>query len=230
MTLVDLNIWLETPEGLHKLTALGFYTRLRITQLLLPLLACATGISRVINIAGGTKEGTLYPTDMQALTVPLYAIRGHLTTLITLSHEALATRAPSVSFIQVFPGAVKTALFDRMSGWVGFVMRNLMNLAGNWFLVPIQESGERNVFLSTSAAFPAAEEGNDGIRVVDGVHVAKGTDGTVGSGVYSLDYDGTEAGQSVMDLLGEYREERMVERVWEHAQAEFERIARHATV
>ncbi|RJE19551.1 hypothetical protein PHISCL_08106, partial [Aspergillus sclerotialis] len=84
----------ETSEGLHTLAALTFYTRLRITQRLLPLLQNSTSLSRVINIAGGTKEGTLYADDFQALTIPFYAIRGHLATLITLGHEALAARAP----------------------------------------------------------------------------------------------------------------------------------------
>lgn len=217
---------LETSEGLHALTALAFYTRLRITQLLLPLLKRSTSLSRVINIAGGTKEGTLYPSDMQALTTPLYAIRGHLTTLITLGHEALAARAPGVSFLQVFPGAVQTALFDRMPAPVGLVMRCFIALAGRWVLVPVQESGERNVFLATSAAFPGRDDGGerDRIGLVEGLSVAKGVDGKPGSGVYSLDYDGAEAGQGVMDLLEGYRKEGMVERVWEHAQAEFERI------
>jgi len=59
---------------------------------------------------------------------------------------------------------------------------------------------------------------------VESLSVAKGVDGKPGSGVYSLDYDGSEAGQSVMDLLGGYRKEGIVDRVWEHAQAEFERI------
>lgn len=216
----------ETSEGLHALTALGFYTRLRITQLLLPLLKRSTGhLSRVINIAGGTKEDTLYPSDMQALTTPLYAIRGHITTLITLGHEALAARAPGVSFLQVFPGAVQTALFDRIPGPVGLVMRCFVALAGRWVLVPVQESGERNVFLATSGAFPGRDGGErDGIELVEGLSVAKGVDGKPGSGVYSLDYDGAEAGQSIMNLLEGYRKEGMVERVWEHAQAEFERI------
>lgn len=178
----------------------------------------------MVNIAGGTKEGTFYPSDIQALNVPLHAIRGHLTTLITLGHEALAARAPSVSFIQVFPGTVKTALFDRMEGVLGFVLRCWVNLAGSWLLVPVQESGERNVFLSTSAAFPAADGGRDGVGLVEGVQVATGTNGTAGSGVYSLDYDGTEAAQGTVDLLAKYREEGMVERVWEHAQTEFGRI------
>lgn len=130
-----------------------------------------------------------------------------------------------MSFLQVFPGAVQTALFDRIPGPVGLVMRCFVALAGRWVLVPVRESGERNVFLATSGAFPGRNGGErDGIELVEGLSVAKGVDGKPGSGVYSLDYDGAEAGQSIMDLLEGYRKEGMVERVWEHAQAEFERI------
>lgn len=223
----SLIIPIETSEGLHTLAALTFYTRLRMTQLLLPLLQRSTRLARVVNIAGGTKEGPIYPSDMQAFNVPLHAIRGHLTTLISLSYEALTAKAPDVSFLQVFLGAIKTALFDRMPGVAGFVMRCVITLAGKWLLVPIQERGERNAFFSTNGAFPARYGDGDsknGVEVMEGLGVARGTDGNIGSGVYSVDYDGTEAGQSVMDLLGNYREEDMVERVWGHAQAEFDRI------
>lgn len=96
---------------------------------------------------------------MQALAIPLCAIRGHLTTLIILGHEALASRAPGVSFLQVSPGAVQTALFDRVPGPVGFMMRCFIALAGRWVLVQVQESGERNVFLATSGAFPGRDGG-----------------------------------------------------------------------
>lgn len=85
---------------------------------------------------------------------------------------------------------------------------------------------ERNVFHATSGAFPGRDDGGerDGIDLAEGLSVAKGVDGKPGSGVYSLDYDGTEAGQDVVDLLEGYRKEGMIERVWDHAQAEFERI------
>lgn len=96
---------------------------------------------------------------MQALATPLCAIRGHLTTLIILGHEALASRAPGVSFLQVSPGAVQTALFDRVPGPVGLMMRCFIALAGRWVLVQVQESGERNVFLATSGAFPGRDGG-----------------------------------------------------------------------
>lgn len=106
-------------------------------------------------------------------------------------------------------------------------MRCLITLAGKWLLVSIQESGERNAFFSTSGAFPARNEDGDGkdgvgVDMVEGLGVARGMAGNVGGGAYSVDYDGTEAGQSVMDLLENYRHEDIIERVWEHAQAKFD--------
>lgn len=178
-----------------------------------------------MNIAGGSTEGYFYPSDMQALDVPLYAIRGHLSTLITLGHEALAARAPDVSFMQVFPGAVRTPLFDQTPGVLGVLVRCFVAVAPRWLFVPIEESGERNLFFATSGAYPAREgNGKSGVQVVEGVDIARCVDGNTGSGVYSMDYDGTEAGQKIVDLLKQYREEGMVQRVWEHAQEVFGRI------
>lgn len=178
-----------------------------------------------MNIAGGATEGYFYPSDMQALNVPLYAIRGHLSTLITLGHEALAARAPDVSFIQAFPGAVRTPLFDQMPGVMGVVLRCFVTVAPRWLFVPIEESGERNVFFATSGAYPAREgNGRNGVQLGEGVDIARSVGSDTGSGVYSIDYDGTEAGQSIMDLLEQYRKEGMVQRVWEHMQEEFRRI------
>lgn len=162
---------------------------------------------------------------MQGLNVPLYAIRGHLATLITLSHEALAARAPDASFIHVFPGAVKTALFDHMPGVIGVALRCFTTVAERWLCVPIGESGERNVFFATSEAYSGREGSRkNGAELGDGVDFARSVDGNTGGGVYSIDYDGTEAGQSIVDLLEQYRKEGMVETVWEHTQEEFERI------
>lgn len=92
--------------------------------------------------------------------------------------------------------------------------------------VPIRESGERNVFFATSGAFPGRGDGGaaKGVGLVEGVSVARGVDGRVGGGVYSVGYDGMGAGDGVVGLLEGYRREGMVERVWEHAVGEFERI------
>lgn len=91
--------------------------------------------------------------------------------------------------------------------------------------MPIEESGERNVFFATSGAYPAREgNGRNGLQLGEELDIARSVDGDTGSGVYSIDYDGTEAGQSIMDLLEQYRKEGMVQRVWEHAQEVFRRI------
>jgi len=106
-----------------------------------------------------------------------------------------------------------------MEGFMGVVMRMYFWLAGRWICVPLKECGERHLWLATSGRFPGRgeAEGKDG---------ARGSDGVVGSGVYSVGWDGESAGDKVVELLAKYREEGMVERVWEHAEGEFKRITR----
>lgn len=81
------------------------------------------------------------------------------------------------------------------------------------------------MFISQRVAFPSRDGGErDGVGLVEGLSLANGVDGKPGSGLYSLNYDASEIGEGSMFLLERYRKEGMVERVWEHAQAEFEGI------
>lgn len=192
---------------------------------MLPLLERATSLRRVVNIAAGAKEGHLFPDDWQALNMPLSSLRGHLGSLTTLSLEALAKRTPTVGFVHVFPGLVLTGLFDHIPGILGRFMRCWFWAIGPWMAVPIDESGKRNVFLSTSAAYPAREgDGANGVSLPDGVSVTRGSDGVNGSGVYSIDYDGTEGSKATLTLLDQYRKDGMIEKVWEHLQDTFKII------
>lgn len=52
-----------------------------------------------------------------------------------------------------------------------------------------------------------------------------GTDGKKSSGVYSVDWDGESASGDVLELLAEYREKGMVDKVWQHLEEEFARIS-----
>lgn len=56
------------------------------------------------------------------------------------------------------------------------------------------------------------------------VAVARGTNGEIGSGVYSVDLEGESSGPKVQDLLARFREEGLVERFWKHTEEEFRRI------
>ena len=125
------------------------------------------------------------------------------------------------------PGAVKTALYDRVEGIVGVLMRAVVSVVGYWVGVPIEECGERQLYLATSARYPAASVGGDGgsgVPLGDGDDLARGTTGEVGSGVYSVLWDGTSASPSVQKLLAGYRNEGMVEQIRQHTEGEFNRI------
>ncbi|TAQ88726.1 hypothetical protein B7494_g2945 [Chlorociboria aeruginascens] len=210
----------KTSEGLHLLAALTYYCRIRTIINVLPLLNKATDLRRVIIVGGGSNEGQIDPTDFPALRVPLRAIRGHLITLITLGLESVAKDNPDISFIHDYPGYVKTNLFARMRSWTGYLMRAFVWLIGSFTEVPIEECGERHVFLATSARYPAAN-GTSGVPLVGGIEVAEST---AGAGIYSIGWDCESASPAVMNLLANYRKDGMVEKLWKHTESEFKRI------
>jgi hypothetical protein len=138
--------------------------------------------------------------------------------------EKLAECAPEVSFVHDHPGAVKTGF--------GREANNLLVIIASWVMpivgrsVPFQESGERHLFLATSSKYPSrmdVETGN-GVTMPSGDEVSIGTDGKLGSGVYSVKWDGESAGAKTMQLLQTMRDEGMVNKVWHHTEGEFKRI------
>ena len=73
-------------------------------------------------------------------------------------------------------------------------MRAYISIVGYWICVPIEECGERQLYLATSARYPPASASSDrssGVPLGHGVEVAVGTTGEIGSGVYSVLWDGT---------------------------------------
>ena len=86
-------------------------------------------------------------------------------------------------------------------------MKSWLWLASRWIAVPIEESGERNLFLSTSARYlPAARADASDVRLVDGMAVARGTHGKAGSGVYWLSWGGESMPEKMEKLLTKYRD------------------------
>ncbi|KAK7192368.1 hypothetical protein DPSP01_004955 [Paraphaeosphaeria sporulosa] len=218
-------------EGLHLVLATVYYARILIPALLLPLLTHAsthTPLARVLDIAGGTKEGPVDLADLAALRLPMSKIRGQLSSMHTLSLESLAERAPMVSFVHEFPGAVVTPLFEGVPGWAGWMMWVLgmyLRLFQRWVCVPLEECAERQVFLGTSAKYAAGEGDAGGVELADGVERGQATE-QVRSCVYSVDWDGEGPGERVLKLLKGLRREGVREVVWEHTNGEFERIRR----
>lgn len=116
-----------------------------------------------------------------------------------------------------------------MEGLLGVLMRLYSLIAGYWVSVPIEECGERHLYLATSARYPAASVengGGSGVPLGDGVEVARGTTAEVGNGMYSVGWDGTSASPAVEKLLAEYQDKWLVEEIQRHAEGEFDRITR----
>jgi len=217
---------LGTSEGLHLALSLILHARNRFIVNLLPLLQQGNGLRRVITVAAGGKEGPIDANDFEGWNVPFLKTRGHVTSLITLSLEAIASKAPQVSFIHDFPGPVRSGLGRDAKGVIMFLMKMVFAIIGPFIYIPTEESGERHLFVATSARYPPGIEGDEGsgVPLDGGIGVARGTDGKEGSGVYSVGWDGESAGLKVESLLDAYRKEGMVAKVWKYIEDDYVRI------
>ena len=204
------------------------YSRARFAQNLLPIIKTAPSLRRVITVAGGGREGQIYPDDYPARHLSLIKMRAHSISVITLSMEALAKTAPEVSFIHDYPGTVKTPLMDHDLGILGVILRVWIFLFGWYVCIPLEECGERHLFLATSARYAPKESGKgaDGVNMESQITVAKGSNGEVGSGVYSVGSDCESGSAASLMLLEQYRSRGLVEDVGNHINGEFMRNMR----
>ncbi|MCJ1398438.1 hypothetical protein MMC11_001636 [Xylographa trunciseda] len=229
LTTGTLRIGEKTAEDLHYSAALVTYSRSRFIVNLLPLIQRAPSLRRVVSVLCAGKEGPVDMTDLQGWKMTnLLAQRGAGASMVTMSLEALARKAPDVTFIHNFPGSVKSNLIrggePRIIAVMGFVSK-ILGVFVNSF-VPSVECGERHVFLATSAKYPAGKGGEavTGVPLPKGVAVARGVDGQSGSGVYSIDQNGESTGPKVEELLAGFRRDGSVEKVWQDTEAQFQRI------
>ncbi|KAK4995203.1 hypothetical protein LTR66_004927 [Elasticomyces elasticus] len=217
---------IQTPEGLHFAMALATYSRTRFIVNLLPLLQQATSLRRVVSVFTAGKEGPVDTSNIQGRKMSMLSQRSHGSSLVTLSLEALAQKAPDVAFIHNFPGVVRGGTARGTTGAAMFVFKAVFAVVGPLLYMPDQECGERHLFLATSARYPAGVTQNaaSGVPLADGVAVARGINGQSGSGVYSVDSHGESSGPKVEELLANFRKDGMVETVWKDTQEQFTRI------
>jgi hypothetical protein len=110
-------------------------------------------------------------------------------------------------------------------GWlIGVALPLLYAVVGRWVFIPLEETGERQIYLATSEKFGAKEGNANGVGRGK-IEVAKGSDEVVGSGVYSVNYDGEKRTDASIAALRKLRKDGAREKVWEHMMGEFDRIA-----
>ncbi|KAJ5246744.1 hypothetical protein N7468_001727 [Penicillium chermesinum] len=221
-----LDMSTKTSENLMLITALGYYSRMRFIANLLPLLRKSPSVSRVISVLAGTKEGPLDMKDLSGSSIAPWKARGHISSLSTLTLEHFAETAPDVSFIYSYPGFVDTDLAQTMKGIlpavfkVGFAMYRTIGPKITY--MPLDETGERYTFLATSSRFPSQNQSKDPPNY--GKDIAVGSDGAIGSGVYTLDEFCESGDAKVQEVLAELRLADAGAKVWQHLQEVFKNV------
>ncbi|KAI1316788.1 hypothetical protein F5Y16DRAFT_406787 [Xylariaceae sp. FL0255] len=205
-----------TSEGLFQLAALNYYCRIRMISNLLPLIQASQSLKRIVYVGGGGYEGKLDTNDFQGLNVEMADLRPHLTALVTLGLQTVAKQASDVSIVHNYPGTVPTRFLDAVPE----------EMLEHLTIMPLHECGERQVYLATSATYPAAtkSDANKGVQAESGANVIIGVDGKPGSGLYSVGSDCESASSEVRAHLAEMRQQGLIDQVWQHTQAEFQHI------
>jgi hypothetical protein len=186
--------------------ALSYYSRMRFISSLLPLLSHSPS-ARVITVLAAGLESTILIEDLDLSSPGNYSMlkcMNHSATMTSLALDELAKSNPSITFIHKYPGPVKTGLLDRMfSDWTGiwsvpaFVVRWCILPVAGFFLVSVEESGERGLYISTAERFR-------------------------GGGFYRLDQNDENAKQ--VEVYEKYKADGMGKKIWEHTVMVYERI------
>ncbi|KAJ9156569.1 Short chain dehydrogenase/reductase family protein [Pleurostoma richardsiae] len=149
----------ETSEGLEITQSLEYYSRILFILHLLPLLGQAE-VPRVISVLAGGMERANVDLDDLDLKKPgnFGPIKAHIQypAMNTTTLENLANENPNVTFIHSFPGWVDTGNVNRgldpgsiMAWFVWLILEPLIRILS----FSDEESGQRYLFQSTSAAF-----------------------------------------------------------------------------
>ena len=212
----------ETSEGLDKKLTTNYYSRIRFTQQLLPLLQSASPeLARVVSVLAPGEETPLDFSNLDLKTD--FSIRkaaGHAITMTSLIFEEMAQKTPSVSFVHSYPGFVKTGFAKEQPAAIR-AANQFATAILSWWAVGIEESGERHLYLATSAAYTPRAGEKGGVEVSSG-GVAKGSAGVVGSGAYLIGSDNEVRANE--EVLRQLRGAGAGQKIWAHTMKTFEKI------
>lgn len=192
----------------------NYYSRIRFTNQLLPLLQAASpGLSRVVSVLGpGDESNSLELENLdlkQGFSIRKAAL--HATTMTDFAFEEAAKRHTVTSFVHTSPGGVNTAYMRDAGALVKLGAKLLMPLFSPW-MVDITESGERHLYAATSGVYPARDK-DGGVEV--GVELIKrGSHGEIGSGAYLIGSDGERRAND--KGLQELRKRGAGKTIWQH--------------
>jgi len=187
--------------------ALSYYSRMRLTTNLLPLLRQSPR-PRILSVVNGGREKQMRDDDIGLENAQNFTSRAainHTTTMMTLAIEYLAENDKRITFMHAFPGLVATDNFSRLAApeSFGILGRVLVALIGR-FVITVQrlfgmsaaDCGARQAFLLTSDKYGPGE----------GWRIDQKSEPVTAPGV-----------------LEQYRERGWREKVWEYTVGVFEK-------
>ncbi len=185
---------------------------------LLPALQKATSLKRVVTVFAGGYEGPFDDKQWAEYAVKRpFKARGHLASMITKANNVMARRAPDVSFVHNYPGAVKTTFGKDVKGVMAVARWLFIVLSPLFFNYQTPaECGAFQLYIATSARFPPAAGNAAGVPLSSGLHIARGTDGKPGSGSYTINFDSENVSLGVDKHLAEANADGAEERLWAH--------------
>ena len=136
--------------------------------------------------------------------------------------------APEVSFVHNFPGPVNSGIARDMTGVIGFLVRFLGPLFMYFVAIPPEESGAYHLYFATNGAYcpKIMDQADSGIVTSTTLNSAKarGLDGVIGSGMYSIDERGESARVEIEAELAQFRNDGTKDKIWEDLQQQWRRI------
>ncbi|KAK9325347.1 hypothetical protein V1517DRAFT_191181 [Lipomyces orientalis] len=123
-----------------------------------------------------TFEGQIDLRKIPGEGLQLLGWRNQMSACQTLLLSELAKRAHDVSFIHAFPGGVKGGIMRNAEGFRIAIIISISKVLEPLFQTPPPESGERHLFVATSAMFPACKEGSTiaGVPLEEKLAIAQG--------------------------------------------------------
>jgi NAD(P)-dependent dehydrogenase (short-subunit alcohol dehydrogenase family) len=213
----------ETTEGLDKKFALHYYSRMRFINQLQPLLdaaASSSSLSRVVSILDPQVGLRLTPNFSDLDLKKTFSLKNcalHASAMTNLNFARLASQHPGTSYVHAYPGFVDTGAGRDAWGALGVVAKPLLGLLTAALRVKSVESGERNLFASTSSVF-ASKTSSAGVQ-----DAATGSDTVKGSGSYLLNWNGDVLADTAK--AKKLRDEGGEKKVMDHTEDVFKKVS-----
>ena len=225
-----LNGTPETSEGLDTFMSLLYYSRIRFTTRLLPLLLASSLPAHVISVFGPGRDTTLVQNDLSLRSPEHYGFMSsgsHAAYFITFFMEHLAAQnRGKLSLVHYFPGLVLSDGFQDPA--LPFWFRAIFKYAAPLIrLSPStldgEVSGARTLFNASPRFPPCSADGKAAAKDSAGaIGVAESSDGIVGGGAYRVNYNNEQV--ATPKQYKKLREEGWLEKVVEHTLKAFEEI------